>query len=71
MHCAVSTSAYDPYSPRVAEVDGDLPRFTWNGISFGDWKDERAEDFMLDIPKVRACFLIQWAGRELTRMLFR
>lgn len=53
LHCAVSTSPYDPYSSRVAEVDGDLPRFSWDGIVFGDWKDQRAEDFMLNIPEVR------------------
>ncbi|KAG8980225.1 hypothetical protein FRB94_011328 [Tulasnella sp. JGI-2019a] len=50
MHGVVSTAAYDPYSPRLAEVDKGLPRFSWPGIRYGDWADERAEDFMVDIP---------------------
>lgn len=52
MHCAVSTSSYDPYAPQVLQTDADLPRFTWSDIRYGDWKDERSKDFDVAVPAV-------------------
>lgn len=54
MYGVVSTSASDPYSPRLAVLERGLPRFSWPGIRFGDWADERTEDFMVNIPYVSA-----------------
>ncbi|KAG8895109.1 hypothetical protein FRC01_012561, partial [Tulasnella sp. 417] len=28
-----------------------LPKFVWRNITFGDWKDERVEDFVIDVPQ--------------------
>ncbi|KAG8981290.1 hypothetical protein FRB90_007352, partial [Tulasnella sp. 427] len=28
-----------------------LPKFVWRNITFGDWKDERAEEFVVDVPQ--------------------
>ncbi|KAG8877469.1 hypothetical protein FRB98_006681 [Tulasnella sp. 332] len=50
MYGVVSTSEVDPYSPQLARVDKGLPRFSWTGMRFGDWADERTEDFMINVP---------------------
>lgn len=53
MHALVSTSPYDPFAPQLAVVDKGLPRWVWPGIRFGDWDDQRSEDFVIDVPNVR------------------
>ncbi|KIO22060.1 hypothetical protein M407DRAFT_28405 [Tulasnella calospora MUT 4182] len=54
MYVQVSTTPY----PALGDFAGmqpkdsqSLPKFVWRNITFGDWKDERVEDFVIDVPQ--------------------
>lgn len=38
-------------SETSADVDWSSPLITWDNLVFGDWKQEREEDLLLDVPE--------------------
>lgn len=54
MYVQVTTSERMAVGPFADVRPGDalLPNFVWKNITFGDWKDERVEDFVIDLPQV-------------------
>lgn len=51
----LSMQVYLTTSPYVDPLHGnqDLPHFTWDHITFGDWKDVRSLEYDIQIPAVR------------------
>ena len=39
--------------------DADLPRFSWENITFGDWNEKRVADLDISLPQVR---IIKYLG---------
>ena len=39
--------------------DTDLPRFSWENITFGDWNEKRVADLDISLPQVR---IIKYLG---------
>jgi hypothetical protein len=33
------------------DIDLDNPYISWDGLTFGDWKEVREEDLILDVPE--------------------
>jgi hypothetical protein len=56
MHVRVSSTPYDPFAPQVAAMDKGLPNFVWRDIQFGNWSDEREEEFVMNVPTVGQAF---------------
>jgi hypothetical protein len=38
-------------SPTSDDIDLSNPLITWDDLTFGDWKQEREEDLLLDVPQ--------------------
>lgn len=38
-------------SETAQDVDLANPLLTWDGLTFGNWKDEREADLLLDVPE--------------------
>ncbi|KAG8934632.1 hypothetical protein FRC02_009576 [Tulasnella sp. 418] len=47
MHVRLSMSPYDPFEKRASQG---LPSFVWEDIKFGDWNDERVNEYTIDVP---------------------
>lgn len=65
MHVYLSTNPTgDVFSSRWTNGyrkndDVDLPKFVWDNITFGDWKDSRTVDYDVKLPLVSKSFIIQ------------
>lgn len=51
MHVKLSTAPWDPIEPKAGEG---LPSLVWRDIKYGDWNDQRVQDFEVDVPVVSA-----------------
>ncbi|WVR03952.1 hypothetical protein IAU60_000951 [Kwoniella sp. DSM 27419] len=47
----LSMLLYTSTSPLGSDVDLDHPLIQWDGLTYGEWKDEREADLMLDVPE--------------------
>lgn len=43
---------YISTAPTVQEIDAENPTIAWKGLTFGNWKDKREEDLILDVPEI-------------------
>ncbi|ORY25820.1 cleft lip and palate transmembrane protein 1-domain-containing protein [Naematelia encephala] len=51
----LSMLLYTSTSPDGEDIDHDKPLVVWDGLTYGEWKDEREADLELDVPEsVRA-----------------
>lgn len=51
----MSMYLYVNTAPSPAGIDVQNPNVIWDGLTFGDWKDVREEDLIIDVPEtVRA-----------------
>ncbi|WWD08870.1 hypothetical protein V865_006984 [Kwoniella europaea PYCC6329] len=47
----LSMLLYTSTSPSGRDVDLDHPLVQWDGLTYGEWKDEREADLILDVPE--------------------
>lgn len=47
----MSMLLYTSTSPSAGDIDVAHPLLTWDGLTYGDWKDERAADLDIPIPE--------------------
>lgn len=51
----MSMLLYSNTEDSLDDVNWNNPTLRWDGLTFGDWKDVRAADLILDVPeRVRA-----------------
>lgn len=51
----MSMLLYSNAEDNVKNIQWGNPDVRWDGLTYGDWKDVRAEDLILDVPeRVRA-----------------
>ncbi|KAK8861440.1 hypothetical protein IAR55_002259 [Kwoniella newhampshirensis] len=47
----LSMLLYTSTDPAGSDVDVEVPLVMWDGLTYGNWKDERDEDLILDVPE--------------------
>lgn len=47
----LSMLLYTSTSPSAVDLDFNHPLIVWDGLTYGNWKDARAEDIYIDIPE--------------------
>jgi hypothetical protein len=61
LHFCLSMSPHgDTCTPSTSR--GSLPRFVWENITFGDWKETRTAEFNVQIPPVRLTAFLNYTG---------
>ena len=56
-----SPDASSLFSPK--KNDQSLAHLTWDNVTWGDWKDERAWDGVLTLPSVSPLLYVFWSSR--------